>query len=294
MALYQDPTIPNQLNQNSGNAFGQSVIQQNGINVTGGSTVAPGASLFAPPPGTPTSKVYLGQSYQGSTLTPNYQSYQDARLAPLGWSEKELKKFVNQGIVYKMPKFSADMGLPEIMDAWDDLVQQSQSFSRPGAEMSPNDIMESYNKKPGAFGTVKDQSGDWLLDARTGDRIKYIGPRSKTTTEKRVDLSSPEDVKAITTQALTELLGRAPTADEMVKYKTAMGAFESAHPGVATTTTQFNDQGVAADSSTVTSGGVTDAARTQLITDQAKKGPEYGKYQSATTYMNALMQMIGG
>ena len=73
-----------------------------------------------------------------------------------------------------------------------------------------------------------------------------------------------------------------------------MGSYEQAHPSLATTTTQLNDQGEATGSSTTTSGGVSDAARQQLITDQAKKGPEYGKFQSATTYFNAMMQMMGG
>jgi len=297
MGVKADPTIPSQfgLDQNS---RGASVLQSNGISISGGSTVtAPGVSapgVFTPQPGTPTSKVYLGQSYQGSTLTKNYKSFDEANLLPTTWSQKELRDFVNKGILYKAQGFSADMGMPEIIQAWGNLVDASQLLSKSGTDWSPNDVLESYNQKPGAFGTVKDQSGDWLLDARTGDRIKYIGPRSKTTTESRVDLSSPEDVRAITTQTLTQVLGRAPTAEELAKYRTAMGAYEQAHPGVATTTTTLNDKGEEVSSNTTTSGGVDDAARQSLITEQAKKGPEYGKFQSATTYFNAMMQMMGG
>ena len=291
------PPIPYQLNQNSGSQ-GLDVLKRTGSMVTGSSTVSAspqggGSGGIKMPPGTPMSSVYFGQQYQGSTLTKNYKTYDEANLLPLNsWSQKELKDFVNKGILYKMPDFNADMGMPEIVQAWGNLLEKSQILSQGGTDWSPNDVMESYNKKPHSFGTVRE--GDWLYDAATHEKIKYVGPRSKTTTEKRVDLSSPEDVKALTTDMLTRLLGRAPTPDELAKYRGAMGSYEQAHPSMATTTTQLNDQGEATGSSTTTSGGVSDAARQQLITDQAKKGPEYGKFQSATTYFNAMMQMMGG
>jgi hypothetical protein len=46
--------------------------------------------------------------------------------------------------------------------------------------------------------------------------------------------------------------------------------------------------------SSKTTGGASAAARGTLVEDAAKKGPEYGKFQSATTYFDAMMQMIGG
>lgn len=304
-----DPIIPQQLGQNSGTGLGrgQDVVSGFGISVTGGSTVAPGASApgYITQPGTPQSKVYMGKTpYAGGTAdptgarkvmsSPNYLSYDQAKMAPLGWSDKELKKFVNQGILYKVPGFGADMGMPEIMSAWDDLVQTAQGFSQSGTDWSPEDVLETYNQKPGSFGTVKSADGDWLLDARTGEKIKYIGPRTKTTTSKHIDLSSPEDVRALATQQLTELLGRAPTSEEMSKYRTAISGFEKANPENTTTTTTINDQGEAVGESSTTTGGVSDVARASLIADEAKQGPEYGKYQGATTYFNAMMQMLGG
>lgn len=302
---------PYQLNQNSGGGlnYGQKVVSQYGTSVSGGSTVS--ASSYQAPPGSPGSLVYLGANNSRTAApkgpyAPGYKpmgtpytgsdntKYENAIMQPLDWSDKQLKSFVNKGILYKLPGFGADMGMPEIMSAWDDLVKTSQGFSRPGQEWTPFDVMETYNQKPGSFGTVKSSDGDWLLDARTGEKIKYIGPRSKTTTEKRVDLSSPEDVRALSTQMLTELLGRAPTSEELAKYRTSISGLEKANPTIARTTTTINDQGEATDSSTTTSGGVSDAARQGLIGDAAKEGPEYGKFQSATTYFNAMMQMMGG
>lgn len=304
-----DPGIPSQFGLGG---YGANVLQSAGIGVSGGSTVSSGAMApgFSPQAGTPTSMVYMGASSRGSKppvgsgpYAPGYRtpytggdemSYDEASLLPTQWGAGELKSFVNKGILYKLPGFSADMGMPEIMSAWGNLVDSAQTISKGGKNWSPYDVMESYNKSSGGFGTVKSSDGDWLLDARTGEKIKYVGPRSKTTTSKRVDLSSAEDVRALTTQMLTELLGRAPTAEELSNYRSAMGSYEKAHPQIATTTTQISAEGEATGESTTTSGGVSDAARQSLVETQAKKGPEYGKFQSATTYFNAMMQMMGG
>jgi hypothetical protein len=233
--------------------------------------------------------------YQGTT-TYDYTAkdempYEEAQLMPLKWSDKEKRDFVNKGILYKMPGFSPDMGLPEIMSAWDDLSKMSATWAKQGQNWSPWDIMDSY-KNDGKFGTVR--RGDWLYDVATGEKVKYVGPKTKTTTDKRVDLSSPEDVKALTTQMLSELLGRAPTTEELARYRAAINGYEEANPEVTTTTTTLDDQGEAVAQSSKTTGGASEAARAGLVSEPATKGPEYGKYQSATTYFDAMMQMIGG
>lgn len=230
---------------------------------------------------------YKGTPYTGAKSA----SYDDAVIMPTEWSDKEKRNFVNKGILYKLPGFSPDMGLPEMVDAWTKLVDRSQEFSKGGTDWSPWDVMESY-KNDGKFGTVR--RGDWLYDVATGEKIKYVGPKTKTTTDKRVDLSSPEDVKALTTQMLSELLGRAPTVEELARYRAAINGYEEANPEVTTTTTTLDDMGEAVSQSSKTTGGASEAARAGLVTEPAKKGPEYGKYQSATTYFDAMMQMIGG
>lgn len=254
--------------------------------------------------------VWLGQDYRGGGM-PYAQArqqgqsdstllvpYEQARNVPLGWSEQELKKFVNQGILNKIPGFGTGMGMPEIVSAWDDLIKASAGFNQgvtgPGQKMwTPWDVMDSY-KNDGKFGTVKSADGDWLLDASTGERIKYIGPRTKTSTAKKIDLSNPEDVKALTTQMLTELLGRAPNADELAKYRSSINGYEREHPLVTTTTETLDERGEVVETSQKTSGGVSAEGRAGLISEAAKQGPEYGKFQSATTYWDAMMQMISG
>jgi hypothetical protein len=219
-------------------------------------------------------------------------SYAEAQNIPLSWSKKEISNFVSKGIFYGLPHFDSNMGMPEIASAWDDLLQASYGFSQGGGKKwTPWDVMDSY-KGSGTNSEIRD--GDWMVDASTHAKIKYVGPRSTTQVNKHVDLSSAEDVQAITTNALTQLLGRAPTDKEVAQYKATINGYEKSHPQVTTTTQQINAEGVATDSSSTTSGGATDAGRQTLISDKTVGSQEYNKYQAGTTYYNALLAMIGG
>lgn len=231
--------------------------------------------------------------------------YSDAALAVTQWGEPQLRDFVNRGIINKVPGFEPGMGMPQIQAAWQNMVQASVLFNsqaKPGdKQWTPFDVLNSWSDAKGtgkgSFGTKRD--GDWLYDVATGERIKYVGPRSKTVTSKKVDLSSAADVKAIATQALRELLGRAPTAEEFAKFRGAINSEEKGNPLVTKTTQQLSPDlasgsvDVTSESST-TSGGVSDAARAALISAPTQKTKEYGKYQSGTTYWDAMMQMIAG
>ena len=300
---------PYALDQNR-RAAGENALRANGIDITGGSTVNTNGGMFNPSaymaqPGTPGSQVYMGSNRLmnpglaaggvgmiGALQGKPTDNYENVRLLPTQWDEKQRRDFVSKGILYGIPGFDYNMGMPEIASAWDEMVKSAQSFSKPGAEWSPWDVMESYQKDPGSWGTVR--RGDWLYDARTNEKVKYVGPRTKTTTSKNINLSSPEDVKALTTQMLTELLGRAPNAEELAKYRASINGFERENPELTTTTSTLNDQEEVIKQSSVTTGGASQAALGGIISEGAKKGPEYGKFQSGTTYFNALMQMIAG
>lgn len=242
-----------------------------------------------------------GLPTQPSDQQPSQMTYQDARLLPLSWSQDQLKEFVNKGILYKMPGFNTNMGMPDIVSAWDDLVKASYSFnsgtSAGGQKWTPFDVMDSYTAQKGQYGTVK--QGDWVVDAQTGERIKYTGPTSKTTTSKQFNLSSTGDVQALTTQVLTQALGRAPTPKEVAQYKATLNQQEARNPQVTTTTSQLTPdmatgQVSVGDQTQATTGGLSSAAEQQMVLNQAQQSQEYAKYQAGTTYFNALLQMLGG
>lgn len=240
---------------------------------------------------------YRQQNYNQDPRVP----YESARNLPLSWDDSTLRQFVNQGILNKIPGFGPDMGMPEIISAWDDMVMASMGFNtshRPGDKMwSPWDVMKTYSNNAGKFGT--ERRGDWIYDIATGKPVKYVGKTKKTTTSTDLDLSSPEDVEVIATQALREALGRAPTVQELAQFKVSINAAEKENPRVTKTTTTYNpnmntgELEVVAQDSTTT-GGISDAARASVVSGAAENTDEYAKYQGGTTYMNALMQLVSG
>lgn len=290
---------PNVTNQSSGLTYAQ--IQALAASGGNAAMASPGQGFVL----SPTSNIYLGKAtglpYGGGlgvgVLKDQFMTYQQAQSLPGVWADSNpdmLKQFINTGILNKVPGFHAGMGMDQVFDVWDNMLQSSWAINQKGSgkKWSPWDVLNSYANPKGTYGTVR--QGDWLYDAATGQKIKYVGPRSKTTTSRDVNLSSAEDVKALTTQVLTQALGRAPTTAEVAQYRSTINAQESANPTVTTTTQTLNDQGEAVSQSSKTTGGFDAAAQQQLVQDQASQTPEYAKYQGGTTYWNALMQMMTG
>ncbi len=257
----------------------------------------------------PTDSVFVGAQALGRPVGTSARdrsrftgttTYQAAQSLPGQWYSDNpslYKSFVSKLIMYKYPGASADMGIPEAMSAWDDLLKMAITLNKSQGKdqktnWTPWDILESYNRKPGSMGTHKE--GDWLIDSATGERVKYVGPRTKTTKQSAIDLSSHEQVQAVAEQALTQLIGRAPTTKELAQFKATLNGYEREHPEVTTTTDHYDDMGNVTASDVVRSGGVDEATRAGLIEGGVKKTKEYGKYQAGTTYFNALMQMVGG
>lgn len=225
-------------------------------------------------------------------------TYGDAQNLPAQWYANDpgfYKQFLSKAIMYKLPNISSDSGLPEVGAAWDNLLQTAINLNKAnptGKQWTPWDILDSYNRPAGSLGTRK--VGDFLVDVATGEKVKYVGPKSKTTKQTAIDLSNPEQVQAIATQTLTQMIGRTPTDKELAQFKATLNGYEKSHPETTTTTDTYDDMGNVAASNVVHSGGVTDAARQTVLGSGVQKTKEYAKYQGGTTYFNALMQMVGG
>lgn len=289
---------------------GQGVLSKYGANIQGGTVVSTsgigvsgaGNRVYMGKTGLNSAQAAKEERLAGVKVTGSTDSFMDlqaARNLPLEWARndpKKLREFVNKGIAGKIRGFDVDMGMPEIMSAWDDIVTTSVAFSKSGQNWSPWDVLASYGQGSGKFGTQR--KGDWEYDVATGKPVKYVGPKSKTTTAKRIDLSSAEDVKALTMQVLREALGRAPTDEEVAKFKASINSLENANPEVSTTTVQLTPNIQTGEveqtsSSTTTSGGVSQDAMADLVRGTAEQTPEYAKFQGAN-YFNDLLAMIGG
>lgn len=119
-------------------------------------------------------------------------------------------------------------------------------------------------------------------------------PKTTTTVQTATDLSTQLDAKAILYQASQTLLGRAPTDTETSNFWANLNSQESANPQVTTTTTTTAPTGEVTDQNQVRTGGMSAEAKQMLVMDEAKKNPEYGAYQVATKFQDALMGLVYG
>lgn len=294
---------------NPSDPYANKILQQTiqGAGDATNSGMGSGITLAAPNAST---QVFLGSKVGAIGVLPTavqkkqhtgYVSYGEAVLAPAtSWSQSQVAQFVNQGIMNKVPGFDVGMGMPQIQAAWQKMVDASVLFNQ-GVKgdqkpWTPWDVLDSWSDNKGKFGTTTKDG--WVYDVATGERLKYVGATSKTTTSTNLDLSSPEQVQAIAQSALQQALGRNPNAKELAQFKSTIAGYEKAHPETTTTTQQLKPDlatgqvDVTSQSSTTT-GGVTDAERQGLVTESAQKTPEYGKYQAAN-YFQMLLGMVSG
>jgi hypothetical protein len=249
-----------------------------------GKTSGPAKKQFAP--GETTPGAIGGPSGGGQD---QYLSIAQAQVQPSHWTDQEKNDFINSWVMRKIPGFSQNMGLPDIMNKWDDMVQLSANLGKQGIQMSPMDIMNTYKSREGQ--TYK--KGNWEYDAVTDQPVKYVGPTSRTDTSTRLDLSTREDALALAKTSMAQMLGRAPTTNELSSYLGLLNGYERANPTQSMTTTNISaETGEQTSSNTQSSGGVTQAGRSAVLEQNMQQNPEYANYQASTTYYNAMMQQL--
>ena len=183
------------------------------------------------------------------------------------------KKLLDLGLID-----AGDETSVEILDAvWQDAIDLSARFTVSGKKVSPWEAAGLLD--PGTYGGRYGSSGG----AFTGNR---------SSTSRSVDLTDPETARAITNDALSRALGRTARPEEAAQFLQVINSAEKSNPTLTTTNTRY-DKGVEVGGSSIRSGGVTDAGRTQMVTDQAQEMPEYGAYQAASTYFNAMVDALG-
>lgn len=227
---------------------------------------------------------------QTQPRTPSWWSVDGATGQYFNWSQKQRDDFRAKGLLSGL--LTQGAGDLESYSLWQNLVNQAALYGAQGQQVGPLDILSGYVKGNSNGGWIK--QGDFEVNPVTGEK-RYVGPKFKTTTQTNLNLSDPATARAIATKVFQDLLGRDPGQGEIGSYATALSQSEMQNPSNTTTTTQFDPTtGEATDASSVTTGGMSDDARALLASDEAKKKPEYGAYQAATTYMHALDQAVYG
>lgn len=165
-------------------------------------------------------------------------------------------------------------GMPDskLAALWGSYVQQAAQYYANGVAVTPWDIMTKDGQQ----------------------RESYMNkPRTVTQKGTAYDISTEGDARAIYYTAAQQLLGRDPTKAEARDFQKRLNVMERANPTITTTTSNYIGDTLQSQTSTQ-EGGVKEGARQMEAMDTAKANPEFGAYQAATTYMDALMKTIGG
>ena len=171
----------------------------------------------------------------------------------------------------------------EILDAvWQDAVDLAARFLTAGKKVTPWKAAELMAKS-GSGG-----SGSRYGSGGTGGG-GFTGNRSSTSTS--VDLTDPATAKAITNDTLSNALGRAARPEELSQFIQVINTAERASPTVITSNTRYDKDREVSRSETK-SGGLTSAGRSQMVLDRAQALPEYGAFQAASTYFNAMTDAL--
>ncbi|MFF4020000.1 hypothetical protein [Streptomyces sp. NPDC001843] len=255
-------------------------------------------------------RVYMGQTYgqygphggSGSVApqrkpTDLWASEDEAAQDFYTWNTKKQADFLSKGVLSGMLKIGD--GPLEAGKLWKKLVKEAALYGAAGKKVSPFDLMASYVQASGGANAWKNM-GVWEINTQTGERRytgpgTYLGNGKAQMVDTRVDLTDPDTAKAVATKLFQDLMGRDPGAGELTNFASALHSAEQNNPVVATTTTQYDmDTGQQLSSSTTSSGGVSAEGKQYIGEQQVKKKKEYGAFQAATTYANALESLVFG
>lgn len=218
--------------------------------------------------------VYLGQSgaYQGSILvhTDKRVPLSEAEGAFYQWGDDERnqwgKRLYGAGVLKDPHDFEG------MLSAWKYAVSQTAAYNASGREkLTPWAFMDMLEKQ----GTYKD-----ALAARQA----ATQPRTTTNSSTQYSIPSKSDAQAAIRTLFKEQLGRDPEDGEMDRYTSMLISKFKANPASTTTTTTTDPNGNSTSRSTSKSG----FNPAGYLEDKAQADPEYGAYQAATTYFNAL------
>lgn len=210
------------------------------------------------------------QVQHGSALpTQNLKTIQQMIFDYRGWDDAQKNKLRSTlGLMDRNVLTATDEQLENL---WAGYAQRSADYLATGQTLTPWDLI---SKDLAVHGAAASLAG------------------TKTQTSKATNLTSLADAGSIFQSAAQQLLGRDPTAKEIAAFQANLNAQERQNPTTTNMTTTTNEKGEVVSQQSTTSGGISAAGSAKIAQDALKNNPEYGQVQAATTYHNAMMQMI--
>jgi hypothetical protein len=140
----------------------------------------------------------------------------------------------------------------------------------------------------------------WQAAEQDGDLIKAMGGPALgagaghpdgdvTQTGKTFDITNPTEARSKINTVFQQAFGRDAAPGELAALASSLQEAEFDSP-VNTMQTDTYKGGAIVNSTAMKTGGMDS---TQYLMEKAQKRPEYGAYQAATTYFNALIDAIG-
>lgn len=213
---------------------------------------------------------------RGTQKTPNYSTVGIVSTDYFRFDYATRQNFINglKGLGQDVSK----MNDADFASAWRAYTIQAAQQTTNGRNMTPWDVMAL----------------DLLTREKQRQETVAQGPKTTTAVQTATDLSTQLDAKAILYQASQTLLGRAPTDTETSNFWANLNKQETANPQVTTTTTTTAPTGEVISQNQVREGGMGAEAKQMLVMEEAKRNPEYGAYQVATKFQDALMGLVYG
>ena len=197
-------------------------------------------------------------------------------------SEAERKKWANHLLSLGLITEAQSRDFYTLQKWWEQLVQDAAGVYANGS-----------GQRLDPWSTARLVAGDKdAIAARQAEgraAMPFTGTKSQTSTS--VDLTDPTTAKTLVNDVLAQALGRAASPEELSAFTAVLNEAERKNPAHTVTSTTYQD-GDAVSQTSATSGGLTGAARQQLLMDKAQESPDFGAYQAATTYYGALLQAI--
>lgn len=189
----------------------------------------------------------------------------EAKLDIYGWSEEEQaqwgKRLYNAGLIKDPNNWDA------MVQAWQYAVGQAGSFYSKGKKITPWQVVDLMSKGGG------------------GD----AGPRTTHSTSTSTNMPARSDVEATVKSMFKNMMGRDPEEGELDRYVSQAMAGYKKNPSV-TNTTATTDANGNTNSNSTSSGGFNPQG---VLEDSIQGDPEWGAFQAATTYFNALQGALG-
>lgn len=193
-----------------------------------------------------------------------------AKLDFLNWSDAEMSDLAHKLIAAGM--LDETYTRSDLEQVWSSMVDKAADHAAAGKDVTPFDMIGLY------AGT----------DIRTG---RSTTPTASTVVQRQVSLTDPDQARALLDSALSNQLGRRATPVELDDFQAALNSAQRAQPSITTTTSTPDAQGNTSVDST-TQQGVDVNSFADKYGRTGSHSAEYGHYQAATTYANALFKAI--